>query len=310
MQLNAVFIILHYLEAETTVSAVESVRSSFAAEPDSIRIVVVDNASPDGSGALLQDRYRNDSTVTVLLSERNEGFARGNNIGFRYAKARWQFRYMIFMNNDVLVDDPELFRKLDEAYAQYRFGVLGPDLLCEDGVTHQYDALRQPFTIHELEKRKTRYERQNRFFPLYYLLGKAKNAAVSLQRLFIHRNAPGPSSGGPVTGIVLFGSFLVFTAALCEAREYAFYPGTFLYYEEDILSYECSRDGYVVMYDPRIRVIHLNDRSSRAAFGSDYRLARFKNAEIAKSVQVLIDLMRRDRQDPDTRSVPSARTGI
>lgn len=299
MELNAVFIILHYLEAETTVSAVESVRSSSAADPDGIRIVVVDNASPDGSGAVLRDRYRDDDLVTVLLSERNEGFARGNNIGFRYAKEHWQFRYLIFMNNDVLVDDPDLIRRLDEAYKQYHFGVLGPDLFHEDGVTRQYTAFRRLFTLEELENRKKRYDMQNRIFPLYYLLGKAKNAAVALQRLLVHKPAPDVSSRSPLTGIVLCGSCLVFSAELCAARDYAFYPETFLYYEEDILGYECARDGFTVMYDPRIRVIHLNDRSSRAAFGSDYRLQRFKNREISRSVQILIDLMRRDLRESD-----------
>ncbi len=53
---------------------------------DMYKIVIVDNASPDKSGALLKEHYKNDDHVEVLLNQENLGFARGNNVGFRYAE--------------------------------------------------------------------------------------------------------------------------------------------------------------------------------------------------------------------------------
>ncbi|MGQ9813752.1 MAG: glycosyltransferase [Candidatus Roseilinea sp.] len=47
------------------------------------RIIVVDNASADGSVAMLRDEF---PTVHVVASARNVGYGGGNNLGFTYAE--------------------------------------------------------------------------------------------------------------------------------------------------------------------------------------------------------------------------------
>ncbi len=64
-----------------------------------LSIVIVDNASPDGSGPMLQKTFAHH---TVILSDRNGGYAAGNNIGTRYALEH-NADYVLILNNDATV---------------------------------------------------------------------------------------------------------------------------------------------------------------------------------------------------------------
>lgn len=65
--------------------------------PDLIEILVVDNASEDGTEAFIQKQY---PAVRVIRLERNLGFAEPNNIAAAEAKGE----YLAFLNNDMTVD--------------------------------------------------------------------------------------------------------------------------------------------------------------------------------------------------------------
>ena len=78
------FVVLHYNVPEVTRQCVDSIRTLQGNKKK--KIVIVDNASPDGSGVLLEKEYAQDEDIKVLVSERNEGFARGNNRGYHYAR--------------------------------------------------------------------------------------------------------------------------------------------------------------------------------------------------------------------------------
>ena len=97
--MKIVFVILHYLAIDETYKSVDSIEKKI--DTDMYKIVIVDNASPDKSGALLKEHYKNDDHVEVLLNQENLGFARGNNVGFRYAEKTWNPSYIVLMNNEV-----------------------------------------------------------------------------------------------------------------------------------------------------------------------------------------------------------------
>ena len=69
------FVILHYRAIDTTRSCVKSIRALAGDK----HIVIVDNASPNGTGAVLAEEFAASPDVTVLLHGKNDGFARGNN---------------------------------------------------------------------------------------------------------------------------------------------------------------------------------------------------------------------------------------
>jgi GT2 family glycosyltransferase len=79
------FVILHYLAKEETINCVSSIKEKVGTED--YLIVIVDNASSNGSGNELLEKYENDSKVKVLINRENLGFAKGMNVGFQYLKS-------------------------------------------------------------------------------------------------------------------------------------------------------------------------------------------------------------------------------
>ncbi|ADI15956.1 glycosyltransferase family 2 protein [Truepera radiovictrix] len=77
------------------------------------RVVVVDNASTDGSVAELQRRHPD---LTLLPSGANLGFAGGNNVGLRYALEQGA-DYVWLLNNDTLVEPDALTHLVARAQA-------------------------------------------------------------------------------------------------------------------------------------------------------------------------------------------------
>jgi GT2 family glycosyltransferase/glycosyltransferase involved in cell wall biosynthesis len=101
-------IIVSYNNCELTRGCIESVLQS-SVHPN-LEVVVVDNASIDGSAEMLA--AIDDPRVRVLLNRENAGFAAANNQALRVASGA----YVVLLNNDTLVPRgwlPRLLRHLD-----------------------------------------------------------------------------------------------------------------------------------------------------------------------------------------------------
>ncbi len=90
-------------------------------------VVVVDNASEDGSEARLRELY---PVLTLLQSGANLGFAGGNNVGLRYALANGA-EYVWLLNNDTLVEPDALTALVDKMQREPDLGLCGSTLLYE-----------------------------------------------------------------------------------------------------------------------------------------------------------------------------------
>jgi GT2 family glycosyltransferase len=74
-------------------------------------VIVVDNASTDGSIAYLKEHHPD---VTVIELEKNLGFAAANNIGARKARGKW----LALLNNDAF-PEPDWLQSLMDATEKY-----------------------------------------------------------------------------------------------------------------------------------------------------------------------------------------------
>jgi GT2 family glycosyltransferase len=91
-----------------------------------IEVIVVDNASSDGSPEAVRD---NAPAVKLICNGGNDGFAKGNNIGIRASIGE----YLFLINSDVVVSDgcfDKLVRYMD---AHPEIGMLGPKIVGSDG---------------------------------------------------------------------------------------------------------------------------------------------------------------------------------
>ena len=69
---------------------------SLPADDKSLEVIVVDNASTADEASVIEQRF---PQVTVVRSDRNLGFAGGNNLGIKAAHGK----YLFFINNDTLL---------------------------------------------------------------------------------------------------------------------------------------------------------------------------------------------------------------
>jgi len=102
----------------------------------SSEIIVVDNASSDGSAEMVRDRF---PQVRLITSEANLGFAGGNNVGLRTwgldapRSTLYAPRYVLLLNPDTVVHDDALATMVRFMDATPRAGVCGARLVYGDG---------------------------------------------------------------------------------------------------------------------------------------------------------------------------------
>jgi GT2 family glycosyltransferase len=91
----------------------------------SVEIIVVDNASADGSSEMIKAQFPH---VRVIRSEENLGFAKGNNVGIRQC----QGRYVALVNPDVIVFPGCLDALADFLDQNPKVGNVGPRVFNPD----------------------------------------------------------------------------------------------------------------------------------------------------------------------------------
>jgi GT2 family glycosyltransferase len=92
------------------------------------RVLVVDNASRDGTPQAVRERF---PEVVVIEAGANLGFAAGNNLGLRYACAEG-YTYALLLNNDTEVAADLVERLVAACEANPRVGVAGPRICYYD----------------------------------------------------------------------------------------------------------------------------------------------------------------------------------
>ncbi len=212
----------------------------------SIEIIVVDNASTDGSADMVRRKY---PSVRLIVNDHNAGFAAANNQALRIASGRW----FLLINNDAYFkgDLPGRLRSfLDE---HPRAALVGPKLLRPDG-SPQYSVYPRPGPLHSLLKLLRAY----RFVP-----------AALRGRLF-----SGPyfdySSAASVDRIS--GACLMVRAEAAAAVG-PLDEDFFFYGEVHDWCWRMSRAGWETWYFPGAEAVHYGGQASAGQWDRERRQA-------------------------------------
>lgn len=257
-------------------------------------IVIVDNASPDKSGELLKKKYRNTGEVHIIDNSSNEGFARGNNAGYQFARAELKADFIICMNNDVMMLQEDFLQRILDLYGTKTFHVLGPDIVTPRG-EHQ-----NPHRLKTFDRKDVNRIIRNRTIILWYLrakrLLKLEDKIQILEKWDARRGAEekkNVSAEREQLNVVLHGSCLIFTPAYIEKEDEAFYPETFMWMEEEILTYLCQKKNYKIVYSPQIKVLHHEGISTGEIKGKSEKYF-FYSAQLKNSAKVMKELLKED----------------
>ena len=240
---KVVFLILNYNSLHDLILCEESIAKNCA----NYHIVVVDNGSKqvevDELEAFCDEKK---ASVTLIKSSQNLGFARGNNLGFRYIREHIQCKYIAMINSDTLIVDRTFCAKIDEAFNKYHFAVLGPDVL----PAHSNPMVDEPDSKEKVLQQIAKTKKQIKIIktPGVNILYLCMNR---LKRKFAIKRAALISE--PVLDCELHGCFLVFSNlyTLDGLNE-----ETFLYGEEDLLAKACRDNNLTLLYYPQLKIIH------------------------------------------------------
>ncbi len=119
-------LVLNYESLNDTIECIESIKYS---DYTNVRFLVLDNASPDGSGKKLAAQF--DKRDFVQLSA-NIGYAGGNNYGMRMAMEAGA-DYVFILNPDVRPSAATISECVRAAESDPTIGAVNPIQVCDDG---------------------------------------------------------------------------------------------------------------------------------------------------------------------------------
>lgn len=110
------------------INAIEKIYSKYLND-DYIEIIVVDNASMDGSDNKLETKYSKLKNFILIKSKDNLGFGKGCNLGAKSAKGE----YLLFLNSDTEIEDEGFIKMTEFMGTNSSVGILGGRLKNPDG---------------------------------------------------------------------------------------------------------------------------------------------------------------------------------
>ncbi|CUH94500.1 hypothetical protein P22_0566 [Propionispora sp. 2/2-37] len=256
-------IVLNYLNYNDTIECVESISVDQYPEKE---IVIVDNGSTNDSRERLEEKYRNCEGIHLVFSEQNGGFARGNNLGIRYATVILGCSFVLLVNNDTLFRDPRMITALMEAY-EPGVGVLGPRIITADGYEQnpaKYDVIRS--------KRRQNWHYTRRIIKVqfkqtsYYRILRKINVFRKIRKPKIKHNELALTTVTSL-GMVLHGACFMLTRDYFKYYPYLF-PETFLYFEEEILTTLTHKVGLAKKFVHITHIFHKEHMSTEVSFSN------------------------------------------
>lgn len=101
-------ILVNYGGFNDTCECLESIAKSTYRN---LKVLIIDNNSPDDSGVRLKEKY---PQYEYILSDENLGFAEANNIGYKYALKNGA-DYILLLNNDTIIDKNMIDELIDKS---------------------------------------------------------------------------------------------------------------------------------------------------------------------------------------------------
>jgi hypothetical protein len=114
----------------------ECIESLNKIEYDNFKIVIIDNASIDGSGEKLSRAYPD---ISFLKLNYNGGYAAGNNEGILWGLQK-DFEYFLVLNNDTIVESDFLLPLIETLEADPSYGIVTGKVLYYNQHKHIYSA--------------------------------------------------------------------------------------------------------------------------------------------------------------------------
>ena len=145
------FLILNYRTTKETQNCINSIEKLEKAGYES-KIVVIDNASGDGSYEYLKNVYKENSCIEFYKMNDNVGFSKANNYGYSLIRNKKDVAFIIVCNSDIEFCQKDILVRISKEYKRSRFYILGPCIFCESELKKYYHGYQSPAFPYECKK--------------------------------------------------------------------------------------------------------------------------------------------------------------
>lgn len=289
------FVVLHYQNIDDTINCLNSIKKMKKIDDINIKIVLIDNKSPNNSGKVLKKMYENDPIIHTILLDENFGFSKANNIGYKYAKEN-NPDMIIVNNNDVIFEDVCFLKKLyknnkKEQYSNYELII--PDVINLNNF-HQ-----NPMKIQEMSLLKAY---KNYFYKkIISILLKIPYLRIGVYNFEDRREKKwmndyyGLNKEETIQDyFVPIGAFVIYNQKWILSEEIAFPSTSFMYCEEDFLVKYIKEKKYKMYYDKELKVRHLEGRSVQMINIDKCKVLSIKYKNQANAIKKYIKFLKGD----------------
>lgn len=228
-------IIVNYNVKEFILNLLKSITS--AAKDFSYEVIIVDNASDDGSIEVIKEKY---PSVNLIVNSKNVGFGKANNQALLQAKGN----YFLLLNPDTIVKEDTFEKMFDFFEKNPEAGMAGCKVLNPDG-TLQLACRRSfpgPWTSFTKVAGLSTLFPKNKLFAKYNLTYLDENKSYEVD--------------------AISGSFMFMRKEVYE-KIGGFDPEFFMYGEDLDLCFRVQKSGYKVYYVHSTEIIHYKGESTK-----------------------------------------------
>lgn len=227
-------IIINYNTLELTKNTINSVIEK--TQGIKYEIILVDNASADGSIEYFEEKYRN--KIIFLKNRENLGFGRANNKGIEIAKGK----YVFLLNSDTLLINNAIKILFEYMELNPKVGVCGGNL---------YDGELNP--THSYLKKIPSIKTEINYF--FNILGKI------VKKISKKRDDFNYSESAREVGYITGADMMIRKSILEKIG--IFDEIFFMYSEEAELTYRIKQAGYKIISIPKAKIVHLEGKSTK-----------------------------------------------
>ncbi len=248
------FVILNYNGKEDTLECLESIGNILLPKDTRIEIIVVDNASTDGSLAAVKKQFPN---AAIIANKENLGYSKGNNMGIKYALENGA-GFIVIMNNDTIVDKNLIAEFLKSAEKDENIGIVVPKIYFAKGY----------------EFHKNRYKKEDQGKVFWYAGGTMDWANIIGRHKGVDEVDKGQYDKEEETEFATGCCMLVKSEVFKKIG--LFNEKYFLYYEDNDFSQKAKKAGYKIIYSPKAIIWHKNAASAGGSGSNlqDYYITR------------------------------------
>jgi len=242
-------IIVNWNSAEYLEKCVRSIYS--CTSKVDYEIIVVDNASYDGSDELIKDDF---SGVKFIQSKENLGFAKANNLGYHHSKGR----NLLFLNPDTEIIDSAIDKLYFYLESIPDAGAIGCKLLNSD--LSLDTSCVQPFP-----------SILNQALDAEYFKTRFPKVKLWSSNPFI------PNQNSPVEVEVIIGACIMIRRNLFDKLG-MFSTDYFMYAEDLDLCYKVRQAGYKTYYVSEAEIIHHGGGSTKTKQKNDFKIIMMRES--------------------------------